>query len=389
MYFEEIEEKDSKFIARTYSRFRTDLCGGEGALLRSEDGRIYIDFGSGIAVNSFGVNDAEWKDAVIAQVNRIQHASNLYYTRPAAELAEMLCQKTGAEKVFFSNSGAEANECAIKAARKYSYDKYGENRFGIVTLKNSFHGRTMAALSATGQSVMHPACFAPYLQGFTHADPTAEGVRRAVDAGTCAVMLELIQGESGVNVLDRGEVRAIEALCKAKDILLIVDEVQTGNGRTGKLYAYEHYGIEPDIVTTAKGLAGGLPLGATMFFAKCGSVFGAGDHGSTFGGNPIACAGACSILRRLDKELFLEVQGKGEYLRTHLSRIRNVLSVTGMGLMLGIETTKPARELAQKCLDKGLIVLTAKNKLRLLPPLTVKKSEIDTALQILNEVISE
>lgn len=236
---------------------------------------------------------------------------------------------------------------------------------------------------------MHPACFAPYMDGFDYAEPTAAGVRSAVKPSTCSVMLELIQGESGVNVLEAAEVRAIEALCKAKDILLIVDEVQTGNGRTGKLYAYEHYGIEPDIVTTAKGLAGGLPLGATMFFGKCEAVFGAGDHGSTFGGNPIACAGACSILRRLDKDLLLEVQGKGDYLRTHLSRIKNVRAVTGMGLMIGVETAKPSRELAQKCLDKGLIVLTAKNKLRLLPPLTVKKSEMDRALQILNEVISE
>lgn len=335
------------------------------------------------------MNDEEWKEAVIAQVNKIQHASNLYYTRPAAELAAILCEKTGAKKVFFSNSGAEANECAIKAARKYSYDKYGSGRNRIVTLKNSFHGRTLTTLTATGQDAMHPACFAPYMDGFDYAEPTAAGVRSAVKPSTCAVMLELIQGESGVNVLEAAEVRAIEALCKAKDILLIVDEVQTGNGRTGKLYAYEHYGIEPDIVTTAKGLAGGLPLGATMFFGKCEAVFGAGDHGSTFGGNPIACAGACSILRRLDKDLLLEVQGKGDYLRTHLSRIKNVRAVTGMGLMIGVETAKPSRELAQKCLDKGLIVLTAKNKLRLLPPLTVKKSEMDRALQILNEVISE
>lgn len=389
MGFEEIKEKDSKYIAHTYSRFQTDLCGGEGAVLCSEDGRQYIDFGSGIAVNIFGVNDEEWKEAVIAQVNKIQHASNLYYTRPAAELAAMLCEKTGAKKVFFSNSGAEANECAIKAVRKYSYDKYGSGRNRIVTLKNSFHGRTLTTLTATGQDAMHPACFAPYMDGFDYAEPTAAGVRSAVKPSTCAVMLELIQGESGVNVLEAAEVRAIEALCKAKDILLIVDEVQTGNGRTGKLYAYEHYGIEPDIVTTAKGLAGGLPLGATMFFGKCEAVFGAGDHGSTFGGNPIACAGACSILRRLDKDLLLEVQGKGDYLRTHLSRIKNVRAVTGMGLMIGVETAKPSRELAQKCLDKGLIVLTAKNKLRLLPPLTVKKSEMDRALQILNEVISE
>ena len=388
MKFEEIRGEDKKYIANTYNRFAVDLERGEGATLYSAEGKKYVDFGSGIAVNTFGVNDAEWKEAVIAQLNRIQHASNLYYTQPQAELAHMLCEKTGARKVFFSNSGAEANECAIKAARKYSYDKYGEGRFRIVTLKNSFHGRTMATLSATGQDVMHKY-FMPFLEGFSYADPTYEGVRKMCTHETCAVMLELVQGEGGVRPLDMEEVKEIEVFCKKNDILLIIDEVQTGNGRTGRLYAYEHYGIAPDIVSTAKGLAGGLPLGATMFFEKCENVFGAGDHGSTFGGNPVACAGACSILRRLDKARMLEVQGKSAYLFTHLGRIRNVLSVTGLGLMIGLETTKPAREIAEKCLDRGLIVLTAKNKVRLLPPLTVKKDEIDFALQILNEVISE
>ncbi len=389
MSFEEIEKKDSCYIAHTYNRFPTDICGGEGATLFSEDGKTFLDFGTGIAVNTFGVNDEEWKKAVTAQINCVQHTSNLYYARPAAELAELLCAKTGAKKVFFSNSGAEANECAIKAARKYSYDKYGAGRYRILTLKNSFHGRTLAALAATGQDVMHPACFAPYPEGFYSIEPTAAALRAALTPQTCALMFEPVQGESGVNVPDAEQVRAMAALCKERDVLLIADEVQTGNGRTGKLYAYEYFGICPDIVTTAKGLAGGLPLGATMFFGKCENIFGAGDHGSTFGGNPVACAGACSILRRLDKELLLEVQGKGEYLRTHLSRIKNVRSVSGIGLMIGVETAKPARELAQKCLEKGLIVLTAKNKLRLLPPLNVKKSEMDAALQILNEVISE
>lgn len=388
MSFEEIRSEDKKYISNTYNRFAVDLARGEGATLYSEDGKKYVDFGSGIAVNTFGVNDPEWKEAVISQLNKIQHASNLYYTQPQAELAHMLCEKTGARKVFFSNSGAEANECAIKAARKYSYDKYGEGRFRIVTLKNSFHGRTMATLSATGQDVMHKY-FMPFLEGFSYADPTYEGVRKMCTRETCAVMLELVQGEGGVRPLDMEEVKEIEVFCKKNDILLIIDEVQTGNGRTGRLYAYEHYGIAPDIVSTAKGLAGGLPLGATMFFEKCENVFGAGDHGSTFGGNPVACAGACSILRRLDKALMLEVQGKSAYLFTHLGRIRNVLSVTGLGLMIGLETTKASREVAEKCLERGLIVLTAKNKVRLLPSLTVKKDEIDFALQILNEVISE
>ena len=388
MSFEETKSEDKKYIANTYNRFAVELVRGEGATLYSGDGNKYVDFGSGIAVNTFGVNDEEWKSAVIGQLNMIQHASNLYYTQPQAKLAHMLCEKTGAKKVFFSNSGAEANECAIKAARKYSEDKYGESRFGIVTLKNSFHGRTMATLSATGQEVMHQH-FKPFLEGFSYADPTYEGVRKMCTHETCAVMLELVQGEGGVRPLDMEEVKEIEAFCKKNDILLIVDEVQTGNGRTGRLYAFEHYGIAPDIVTTAKGLGGGLPLGATMFFEKCENVFGAGDHGSTFGGNPVACAGACSILSRLNKELMLEVQGKSAYLFTHLGRIRNVVSVTGLGLMIGLETTKPAREVAEKCLERGLIVLTAKNKVRLLPPLTVKKDEMDFAIQILNEVISE
>ncbi len=388
MSFEELKNKDSQYIANTYNRFSADMERGEGATLYSEDGKKYVDFGSGIAVNSFGINDEEWKTAVIAQINRIQHASNLYYTRPQAELAELLCERTGAKKVFFSNSGAEANECAIKVARKYSYDKYGEGRFRIVTLKNSFHGRTMATLSATGQDAMHHY-FMPFLDGFDYAEPTFAGVREKCSDKTCAVLLELVQGEGGVRALDEEEVKKIEKFCKKQDILLMIDEVQTGNGRTGSLYAYMHYGIEPDVVSTAKGLAGGLPLGATMLFDKCKGVFGAGDHGSTFGGNPIACAGALSILKRIDKDLLLEVQGKSAYLFTHLGRIKNVISVTGMGLMIGLETTKSAREIAEKCLERGLIVLTAKNKVRLLPPLNIKKEEMDFCIKILNEVISE
>ncbi len=388
MSFTETKKLDEKYIAGTYKRFETEIFEGQGATLYSEDGKKYIDFGSGIAVNSFGVNDQIWKDAVIAQLNKVQHASNLYYTRPQAELAKLLCERTGAKKVFFSNSGAEANECAIKAARKYSFDKYGEGRYEIVTLKNSFHGRTMATLTATGQDAMHKY-FMPFLDGFFYAEPTYEGVRKVCSKKTCAVMLELVQGEGGVRPLEIEQVKEIELFCKKNDILLIIDEVQTGNGRTGKLYAFEYYGIQPDIVSTAKGLAGGLPLGATMLFEKCEKVLGAGDHGSTFGGNPVACAGAISILKRLDKELLLEVQGKSAYMFTHLGRIKNVIKVTGLGLMLGLEITKNAREVAEECLRRGLIVLTAKDKIRLLPPLTIKKDEIDTGLKILNEVISE
>ena len=387
MSFEEIKQKDQTYIAGTYSRFPALLDKGEGATLYGEDGKKYVDFGSGIAVNSFGACDEAWKQAVIGQLNKLQHASNLYYTRPQAELAAMLCSRTGARKVFFSNSGAEANECAIKAARKYSFDRYGEGRYHIVTLKNSFHGRTMATLSATGQEAMHHY-FMPFLEGFSYAEPTAAGVTACCTQKTCAVLMELVQGEGGVRPLDKAEVQAIETFCKQRDILLMIDEVQTGNGRTGTLYAYEQFGIRPDVVTTAKGLAGGLPLGATLFFEKTEHTLGAGDHGSTFGGNPVACAGACSILSRIDKDLLLEVQGKSAYLFTHLSRLPHVLSVTGLGLMIGLETEKPARAVAEACLEKGLIVLTAKNKVRLLPPLCIRKDEMDFALKILNEVLA-
>ena len=388
MDFQDLQHLDKQFIANTYNRFQTDIAAGNGAKLVSSAGKEYIDFASGIAVNTFGVNDEAWKQAVVGQLNKVQHACNLYYTEPQAKLAQLLCEKTGAKKVFFSNSGAEANECAIKAARKYSEDKYGAGRYEIVTLKNSFHGRTLATLSATGQDAMHKH-FAPFVAGFSYADPTYEGVRAMCSKRTCAVMMELVQGESGVNVLDIEEVEKIALFCKKNDILLIIDEVQTGNGRTGFLYAYEHYKIKPDVVTTAKGLAGGLPLGATMFFGQTENVFTYGDHGSTFGGNPVACAGALSILSRIDKDLLYEVQGKSAYLFTHLGRIQNVLNVTGLGLMIGLETNKDAKALAAACLERGLIVLTAKNKLRLLPPLNIKKDELDCGLKILNEVISE
>ena len=389
MDFRELIEKDGAYVAGTYNRFSADIYEGKGATLRSEDGKEYIDFGSGIAVNSFGVNDEAWKEAVIAQINKVQHASNNYYTRPQAELAELLCKRTGAGKVFFSNSGAEANECAIKTARKYSFDKYGEGRYHIVTLKNSFHGRTMATLTATGQDAMHKY-FMPFLDGFTYAEPTFAGVKAECGNGTCAVMLELVQGEGGVNALPVDDVKKIEKFCKERDILLIIDEVQTGNGRTGSLYAYMQYGISPDIVTTAKGLAGGLPLGATMFFEKTQNTLTAGDHGSTFGGNPVSCAGAISVLSRIDDKLLLEVQGKSAYMRTYLGRMPNVVGVSGLGLMIGLELkNKNAREVAERCLERGLIVLTAKSRLRLLPPLTVSKAEMDAGLKILNEVLSE
>lgn len=379
---------DKEYIANTYARYKIVVKEGEGSKLYDADGKEYIDCASGIGVNIFGVNDAEWKQSVYEQINCVQHVCNLYYAEPQTKLAKLLCEKTGAEKVFFGNSGAEANECAIKTARKYSFDKYGKGRYEIITLKNSFHGRTIATLSATGQDQFHKY-FAPFVDGFKYSQATMSDIIANYTDKTCAVMVEVIQGESGVNVLGGEFLKRLESFCKERDILLICDEVQTGNGRAGYLYAYEAYGLKPDIVTTAKGLGGGLPIGACMMFDKCANTLRTGDHGTTFGGNPIACAGAYSILKRLDDKLLLEVQGKGAYFKENLSKIKNVKSVSGMGLMIGIETDKPARAVVEACLEKGLIVLTAHGKVRLLPPLNIKKGEIDEALKILNEVISK
>ncbi len=377
---------DGEYIANTYARYKVAFKDGKGALLYDFDGKEYIDCATGIGVNIFGVNDEEWKSAVKNQIDSIQHVCNLYYSRPQTELAKALCQKTGAKKVFFGNSGGEANECAIKVARKYGNTRYGRNE--IITLKNSFHGRTIATLTATGQDGFHKY-FNPFVDGFKYADPNMDGIFKCYTDKTCAVMVEVIQGESGVNVLDFGFLKELEKFCRERDILLICDEVQCGNGRTGYMYAYEAAGISPDIVTTAKGLGGGLPIGACLLFDKTEKVFGFGDHGTTFGGNPVACAGAVSIVKRLTPELMMEVQGKGAYLKSHLQHIKNVTGVSGMGLMIGVSTTKNAREVAQKCLDKGLIVLTAHDKVRLLPPLTIGKEQINSALKILNEVISQ
>ncbi len=380
--------EDKEYIANTYARYGIVIKEGLGSKLYDSDGKEYIDCASGIGVNIFGINDEEWKRAVTAQINSVQHICNLYYAEPQTKLAKLLCEKTGAKKVFFGNSGAEANECAIKTARKYSSDKYGEGRYEIITLKNSFHGRTIATLSATGQEQFHKY-FAPFVEGFKYAEPAMSDIILNYTDKTCAVMVEVIQGESGVNVLDGEFLKRLQSFCKERDILFIVDEVQTGNGRTGYLYSYQAYGLKPDLVTTAKGLGGGLPIGACLMFDKCADTLGTGDHGTTFGGNPIACAGAYSILKRIDDKLLLEVQGKGAYFKENLSKIKNVNRVSGMGLMIGIETDKPARAVAEQCLKKGLIVLTAHNKVRLLPPLNIKKSEIDESLKILNEVISK
>ena len=382
-----IIDEDKEYVAGTYARFPVAFKEGNGCRLYDYDDKEYVDFGSGIAVDIFGVNDGEWKSAVIEQLNKVQHTSNLFYTEPQARLARLMCEKTGAKKVFFGNSGAEANECAIKAARKYGELKHGAARKEIITLKNSFHGRTIATLAATGQEEFHKY-YGPFPAGFVYADPTLEGVESCITEDTCAVMIECIQGESGVNVLDKSFVQGLGKLCRERDILLICDEVQTGNGRTGYMYAYQAYGISPDIVTTAKGLGGGLPIGACMLFDKCKAVFGFGDHGSTFGGNPVVCAGACSVISRIDEKLLSDVRKKGEYLMSELKKIDGVEEVTGMGLMIGIKTEKPAAEIAKKCISKGLLVLTAHSKVRLLPPLIIGKAEIDFAIKILSEVIS-
>lgn len=391
MNFKEIEQKDKAYIAPTYNRFSSAIVYGEGATLTDASGKSYIDFTSGIGVNIFGMNDEIWKKAVAEQLNKVQHACNLYYTEPQTRLAELLCEKSGAKKVFFANSGAEANECAIKAARKYSAVKYGEGRrYEIVTLENSFHGRTLATLAATGQDAFHKY-FGPFPEGFVYAKPDFESLRSKITRKTCAVMLELIQGESGVHVLDKNFVTQTIEFCKANDILVIIDEVQTGNGRTGYMYSYHAYNIMPDIVTTAKGLGGGLPIGACMLFEKTESVFSYGDHGSTFGGNPVACAGGVSVAERLTDELFLEVRAKGDYLKTFILKMKGVEAVTGMGLMLGIKvrSKKSVRELAERCLEKGLLILTAHDRLRLLPPLNITKTEMNEGLKILNEVLAE
>lgn len=384
---ENIIADDGEYIANTYARYKVAFKSGNGALLYDFDGKEYIDCATGIGVNIFGVNDAEWKNAVKNQLDSIQHVCNLYYSQPQTMLAKALCKKTGARKVFFGNSGAEANECAIKAARKYGNTRYG-NRNEIITLKNSFHGRTIATITATGQDGFHKY-FNPFLEGFKYSEPTMDGIFKRYTDKTCAVMVEVIQGESGVNVLNVDFLRELESFCRKRDILLICDEVQSGNGRTGYLYAYQAAGITPDIVTTAKGLGGGLPIGACLMFGKCGDIFGAGDHGTTFGGNPVVCAGALNIIERLTPDLLLEVQGKGAYFKQNLQHIKNVKGVSGLGLMIGISTTKPARDIAARCLQKGLVVLTAHENVRLLPPLNITKEQINTSLKILNEVISE
>ena len=377
-------ERDRAFIAPTYARFPIEIVSGKGSLVTDADGKEYIDLSTGIAVNTFGLCDNEWIAAVTAQLNTFQHTSNLYYSSPCARLAEMLCTRTGMKKVFFSNSGAEANECAIKAARKYGTEKKGENAYTILTLCNSFHGRTITTLSATGQDAFHQL-FTPLTPGFVHApaNDLAAVQKIADEMPLAAILFEVVQGEGGVNPLTAEFVNGLAELAREKDILLIADEVQCGNGRTGKLYGYMNYGITPDIVTTAKGIGGGLPIGVTMLGEKVEGIFAPGDNGSTFGGNPVSCAGALNILSRLDEKTLAGVQKRSKMIVDTLTGAEGIVSVSGMGLMIGIETVKPAGDVIAACREAGVLVIKAKNKVRLLPPLNIPEDLLARALEIL------
>ena len=382
-----IQKIDREYVAGTYNRFPVEIVSGKGSLVWDDTGKEYVDMGSGIGVTSFGIADEVWQAAITEQIGKVQHMSNLYYTQPCANLARMLCEKTGMKKVFFSNSGAEANECAIKAARKYAFDKYGEERHVIVTLNNSFHGRTLTTLAATGQDHYHEL-FQPLTPGFVSVDTgdldaVAALAERKIVAG---VLVECLQGEGGVLPVDPGFLTGLEALCQKEDIVLMVDEVQTGNGRTGQLYAYMNYGLHPDVVSTAKGLAGGLPLGATLLGEKVQNVLGFGDHGSTFGGNPVSCAAALSILGRIDDALLAEVRKKSEYLFETFADCEGIEQVSGMGLMIGLKTTKPAGEVVKTCMERGVLCLTAKDKVRLLPALNIPMEVLEKAAAVIKAV---
>lgn len=378
-----IKELDKAYVANTYNRFPVQIVHGKGSLMYDETGKEYIDMGSGIGVTSFGIADEDWLLSVFRQSMMVQHTSNLYYTEPCARLAKLLCDKTGFKKVFFSNSGAEANECATKAARKYAAEKKGEDYSTIVTLRNSFHGRTITTLAATGQDHYHEL-FTPLTDGFVHAE--TNNLQSVIDVSnankTAAILIECIQGEGGVVPLDADFVRGVAEFAKENDILLIVDEVQTGNGRTGQLYAYMNYGIKPDIVSTAKGLGGGLPIGATLLGEKVEYTLGFGDHGSTYGGNPVCCAGAISVISRMDDAFLADVRRKSQLVFDSLSGAPGVKAVTGLGLMVGISTERPAGDIVRECMENGVLCLTAKDKVRLLPALNIPDEVLMRAVDI-------
>lgn len=381
-----IKELDSKYVANTYARFPIELVSGKGSKLYDSEGKEYIDMGTGIGVNIFGVGDEEWVKATSEQLTKLQHTSNLYYTSPCAKLAQLLCEKTGAKKVFFSNSGAEANECAIKVARKYAAEKKGAEYNKIITLNNSFHGRTITTLAATGQETFHKD-FLPLTEGFLYADAgDIDTIKKYIaEEKIAAIMIETVQGEGGVVPLSQEFVSELSSLCNENDVLLIVDEVQTGNGRTGALYGYMKFGITPDVVSTAKGLGGGLPIGATMIFEKAENVYTPGSHGSTFGGNPVAAAGAFNIISRLDGEFLSEVEKKHDYIVSQLTTCEGVKGITGLGLMLGVETVKDVNEVLKICQENGVLPIKAKNKLRLLPPLNIPFEDLEKAIDVIKK----
>lgn len=384
----DLQKADKQYIASSYERYDMVADSGKGAVCTDMEGGEYIDFTSGIGVNSLGFCDEVWVKAVTEQLNKLQHISNLYYTEPQVKLAETLIQRTGLDKVFFSNSGAEANETAMKAARKYSNNKYGNDINEIITLNNSFHGRTMAAITATGQKDYHKD-FYPFVPSFTYCQPNeVDQLISKVTDKTCAIMIEIIQGEGGVVNLNQEFVKAAAELCERKDMVLIIDEVQTGIGRTGKLFAYEYFDIEPDIVTFAKGIGGGLPIGGALLGKKLSHVLNPGSHGTTYGGNPAVCAGALTVLDRLDADCLQEISAKGDYIKQKLSSMANVVSISGMGMMIGVEIEqKEAKIVVSEALKKGLMILSAKEKIRLLPPLTITYTEIDKGLKILEDVL--
>ena len=384
------QKLDQTYIANTYARFPVTIVKGKGSLVWDDTGKEYIDLSTGIAVDIFGVADEEWMAAVTKQLGTLQHISNLYYTEPCVKLAQMLCEKTGMKKVFFGNSGAEANECAIKAARKWSEEKKGKDYSTIITLKNSFHGRTITTLAATGQDVFHHD-FTPLTEGFVYAEPNdLANLEQLIKANKCAaVMMEVVQGEGGVMPLYEAYVKGAAKLCEQYDLLLICDEVQVGNGRSGKLYGYMHYGVQPDIVSTAKGLAGGLPLGATLLGEKVQNVLSAGTHGSTFGGNPVCCAGAINVLSRLDEKMLEGVEERSAYIKQELTGAKGVLGVSGLGLMLGIQTEKTASDIIAACREKGVLVIKAKDKLRLLPALNIPMEQLQKAVAVIKACCAE
>ena len=387
----DLKTLDKTYIANTYARFPVEIVAGHGSTLTDAEGKVYIDMGSGIAVNSFGIGDAVWKQAVTAQLDRVQHTSNLYYTEPCVQLAQMLCERTGMKKVFFGNSGAEANECGIKVARKWAAEHKGPEYSTILTLWNSFHGRTLTTLAATGQDHYHEL-FQPLTPGFAHVQPNDLNDAKAQMAShkCAAILIECIQGEGGVKVMDADFVKGVAQAAKENDILLIVDEVQTGNGRTGQLYSYMNYGIEPDIVTTAKGLGGGLPLGCALLGEKVADVLTPGDHGSTFGGNPVCCAGAVSILSRIDDALLAEVREKSAYIFSAMTGAPGVESVSGMGLMIGIKPSeKSAADVVKTCMENGVLCLTAKDRVRLLPALNIPTELLHKAVAVIKAACAE